>query len=204
LKTKRREIIFAGVWLLFWILLVLYPQPQNLGKSIYRIYKIPVNPEAEELSLFLEEIEAISPQIIEKFVIEKIPYKHDWVTYDMPWYFPTAGEVLEKRRGDCKSRMVIMASAFEYYNFPYNTTLSPSHIWIDYEGKNERRNENREVAMFSTGDDFTFKLPKIEIRESIDLFSQAYIKYMPEEKKYLLFTGFIVFLSFTFWRTKNF
>ncbi len=204
MKTERREIVFAGIWLLFWFLFVLYPQPQNLGKSLYRLYENPANSEAEGISDFLEEIDLLSPQGIEEFVIENISYRHDWAVYNMPWYFPITEEVLEKRAGDCKSRMVVMASIFDYFGFSYDIVFSPSHIWIEYEGKKERRNENREVAMVSTGDEFTLKLPKIEVEESLELFVRAYIRYMPKGKKLLLLFGTAIFFSFVFWKRKTF
>ncbi len=34
-----------------------------------------------------------------------VEYDYDFNVYGVPWHFPTPAEVVEKKRGDCKSRM---------------------------------------------------------------------------------------------------
>ena len=104
--------IFAVCFLVVWILFVLYPQPYNLFKSVYRLFNHPVNPQAEGVQLLAKEVADMDLSEAESFILKSIPYDHDWNVYGMPWYFPKAEEVLTRGRGDCKSRFIITASVF--------------------------------------------------------------------------------------------
>lgn len=126
----------------------------------------------------------------------------------MPWYFPTAEQVLERGEGDCKARALILASIFEAKGIPYEISLSPMHAWVDYEGKRESSIENPEVKFYQrdpeTGERW-FQVPDIDPGEVLDSFWQGFWHPMPGLRKALLVLGLIalVTLRVTFLRTKT-
>ena len=110
----------------------------------------------------------------------------------MPWYCPTVEQVLEKGEGDCKSRALVLASVLEAENIAYQIRLSPIHIWVDYEGKNETSIENAHVDFYQydpqTGERH-FQIPHIGLNEVMDSFWQAFWGPMPNSRKALLISG---------------
>ncbi len=204
-------MIFCAVIFFFtWVFYVCYPWPLDLTKSVYRFVYQQTDPSSEKLSFFIEKHSlGEDPFEIEEFVFKKISYSHDWQVYNMPWYFPTVEEVLKKEKGDCKARFILIASIFESFNIPYQLFFSPTHIWINYPGRQETRFENEEVALFFTGeiesidsiiflsrDNFGLKFPEVDWNDSREIFWQAFWQYMPDSKKKLIYQGlfFSVFL----------
>jgi transglutaminase-like putative cysteine protease len=115
-----------------WALLVLYPNPLRLAASVRRLANPGVDPVAvESLAASLPS----DPAAIERAVLETLPYRYDWRVYGMPWYFPTVGEALENGEGDCKARAIVLASVLEAKGIPYRIDSSPTHVWVDYDGK---------------------------------------------------------------------
>jgi len=184
---------FALSFLFLWILFSLYPDPALLIKSVWRIFYPPVQPEA--VVDLLEGNAFDDPAEMENFVLREIPYVHDWESYGVPWYFPTVTEVLEKRTGDCKSRFIVLASSFERMGVDYGISLSPTHIWAEYDGKAENITENRRVAFY---EEEGFRLPQIDIRRSFEVFYRAFWETMPLERKILLLQGTVFFLFVSF------
>jgi hypothetical protein len=78
---------------ILWILFVLYPNPLNLIISIQRIFNFDAEPDAVEF--MLNDLPS-DPVAIEKAVLARIPYRHDWEVYGMPWYFPTMEKGIAK------------------------------------------------------------------------------------------------------------
>jgi hypothetical protein len=148
-----------------WILFVLYPNPLNLIISLQRVFNFDSDPGAVEF--MLNDLPS-DPVAIEEVVLARIPYRHDWKVYGMPWYCPTIEEVLEREplEGDCKARALVLASVLEAKNISYQVNYSPTHVWVNYEGKQETPIENDQVN-FSTRYPETgerrFQIPKISI-----------------------------------------
>ena len=198
MKQKKNVYFFSFFYLIIWTLLVFYPQPFDLVKSVYRVFNHPTNPETEELVFFLENFSSINfcPREIEKFVLNNFPYDYDWNVYGMPWYFPTTEEALKNRKGDCKSHFIVIASAFEKFNIPYDLYISPTHIWINYEKKEETNFEKKAVAILSVNEEKVLKIPEeFDWQHSKKVFKKAAIDSMPIEKKILLIVG-LIFSSF--------
>ena len=183
------------VFLFLWTLFTLYPQPIDLVKSIYRLISPPVNPYAEGLDFFFQSDLSESPSSLEKKVKSVIVYQYDWQTYNLPWYFPTIEEVLEKKAGDCKSQMLILASVLEYQRKEYTIKASPTHLWVHYEEKGENSSENNDVVLISYDGSSGIHIPKIDFIRSFNLFKIAFWDYMPNNKKTLLFSGLFIFFS---------
>ncbi|MEW5922127.1 MAG: transglutaminase domain-containing protein [Bacillota bacterium] len=186
-KNRRLALFF----LLLWSFLVLYPRPTALGESLYRLIVPPVETGAV-VPLISGLPSGADPAALEKYILETFPYQHDWQVYGYPWYFPTTAEAVQKGKGDCKTRFIVLASLFEALQVPYELFISPTHIWIYYVGKEETSLENLEVALFYRDDDkLTFKLPRMNWRESAAVTWEAFWVYMPPQRKRLLYTGLV-------------
>ncbi len=187
--------IFAVCFLVVWILFVLYPQPYNLFKSVYRLFNHPVNPQAEGVQLLAKEVADMDLSEAESFILKSIPYDHDWNVYGMPWYFPKAEEVLTRGRGDCKSRFIITASVFENLDIPYHLHLSSTHVWIDYEGRRETTRENKEIALLLADEEKAeWRVPKVDWEHTKNSFVRSFWGNMPTPKKIMLLEGSVIFL----------
>ena len=175
--------------LLLWVLLVLYPNPWGLVASVRRVISPGIDPVTVTS---LSEALPSDPAVIEAMVLQAIPYAYDWETYGVPWYCPSVEEVLEKGKGDCKSRALVLGSVFEAKDIPYTISWSPLHVWVDYEGKEESGLEKTEARFYEqnpeTGER-SFQLPEVPLREATDLFWKGFWGAMPEARKVLLFCG---------------
>jgi hypothetical protein len=189
---KAYRIIFRRYFpliFILWIIFVLYPNPLNFIFSIERLRNFHADPGAVEF--MLNEFPS-DPVAIEKAVLTKIPYRHDWIVYGMPWYCPTIDEVLDQGTGDCKSRALVLASVLEAKNISYQINLSPTHVWVNYESKQDTSIENDEVEFYEydpeTGER-RFKLPHIPFSRVWNAFCQSFWNPMPESRKALLISG---------------
>ena len=191
-KVFRRY--FPLIFIL-WILFVLYPNPLNLIVSIQRVLNFDADPGAVES--MLNDLPS-DPVAIEKAVLAKIPYRHDWEVYSMPWYCPTIEQVLERGEGDCKGRALVLASVLEAKNISYQVHSSPIHIWVDYESKQETSIENTQVEFYQydpeTGER-RFQIPKIAVSEVTDSFWRTFWDPMPDGRKALLISGLIALVA---------
>jgi len=180
---------------ILWILFVLYPNPLNLIISIHRVLNFGAAPGAVE---FMLNDFPSDPVAIEKAVLAKIHYRYDWEVYGMPWYCPTVEQVLEKGEGDCNARALVLASVLEAENISYQVHVSPIHIWVDYEGKNETSLENTQVEYYQydpqTGER-RFQIPHIALSEVMDSFWQSFWDPMPDGRKALLILGLVALVA---------
>jgi transglutaminase-like putative cysteine protease len=182
------RIVFP-VLLVLWVLLVLYPNPLKLAVSLHRLASPQVDPGAvESLASSLPS----EPADIEKAVLATLPYRYDWQAYSMPWYYPTVSEALEKSRGDCKARAIVLASVLEAKGIPYRISSSPTHVWVDYPGKEQNSAENPDVGLYDvdpeTGDR-SWHFPRISIIGSFRTFWHGFWDPMPALRKALLLCG---------------
>lgn len=180
---------YFPLFLLLWILLVLYPNPLNLITSLQRAFSPNIDPASVEA---LSKDIRSDPAAIESAVRQRIPYKHDWEIYGMPWYVPTVEEVVERGEGDCKARTLVLASIFEARNIPYSISWSPMHMWVEYEGKEETPIANAEVKFYqqdSETGERSFQVPKIVSRDVVYSFWQGFWDPMPGVRKALLLLG---------------
>jgi hypothetical protein len=180
---------------ILWILFVLYPNPLNLIISIHRVFNLDADPRAVE---FMLNDLPLDPVDIEKAVLARIPYHHDWEVYGMPWYCPTVEQVLEKGEGDCKGRALVLASVLKAENITYHIRLSPIHVWVDYNGKNETSIENSQVEYYQydpqTGER-RFQIPHISLSVVMDSFWEAFWDPMPNYRKALLISGLLALVA---------
>ncbi len=188
--TKNiRSLAIKLILLSLWVLLVLYPNPGNLAASIYRLKNPPV--QREIVTAKAEQLVDYSPCEVKAFVYSALPYRFDWEIYNMPWYFPTLEEALQKKHGDCKARYLLFASLLEELEIPYEKNLSLTHIWVGYEGKPENALENasESIIVVDASGRFKISMPQPDLARSWRNFYHGFWEAMPAHKKYLLLTG---------------
>ncbi|MFP4643650.1 MAG: hypothetical protein ACLFM0_04775 [Spirochaetales bacterium] len=191
---------FAIVFFLAWTLFTLYPQPSDLVRSVYRVFDPPIDGEVASRHEYLFD-DLSSPVAIERDVKEAVPFHYDWETYGMPWYYPSAEEAFAVMAGDCKTQLMVLASMLESKGIAYTVKVSPTHVWVEYEGRSESDIENDDVAMFSAegnagdGEQRAFTLPRsIDLERSFRAFWTAFWHYMPVDRKVSLVSGFMIFV----------
>lgn len=179
---------------LIWTLLVLYPNPLFLAESVYRLFHPPVGSDehAGHLEWLVEKLPS-NPRKIEEFVVKYVKYDYDFNVYGVPWYLPTPAEVVEKKRGDCKSRAILLAAILEEKGVPYSFHISPVHFWVDYPGKEEneftKKYENPKTAIYSDG---RWKLPElVDLKTYYDSWKAVLWDSMPVIRKVLLLAGWV-------------
>ncbi len=143
----RRALIFLFV---AWMLVMLYPDPGVLTRSVRNTLEPQVQPQAvAALAATLPD----DPAAIETYVLERqVPYAYDWQSAGVPWYFPTTEEALHAGAGDCESRAVVLASLLTAKGIPNELRLSLDHIWVDYPGKQPNAIENAGVQFAGVED----------------------------------------------------
>jgi len=185
----------ALLWLLLgWIFLVLYPDPSVLVRSISNIE----HPDVDAASVrSLAATLPNNPQLIEAAVLTRfVPYAYDWQVNGVPWYFPTAAEVVKAKRGDCESRAVLLASILKAKGIPYQIVMSFDHIWVQYPGEQPNALENGGVVLAQrVNGRYLWHWPKdfhlgAEINAQLALFWTP----MPGVRKALLFGGLMMVL----------
>ena len=140
MRFPRSLLVFLA---LSWVLVMLYPDPGVLVRSVRNTLRPRVEPQAAAaLARSLPD----DPRAIEAYVLDQqVPYAYDWQSAGVPWYFPTAGEALRAGRGDCESRALVLASLLTAKGIPNELRLSLDHIWVDYPGKQANALENAGV-----------------------------------------------------------
>lgn len=200
-RRRRRRLSRWGAAVLLlalWTLLVLYPNPLRLGQSLYRLAQPPIDPGA--VAHLLPELPA-EPVAIDRFVAERFPYRYDWQTAGVPWYFPTTAEAVARGSGDCKTQFLILASIFEALSIPYEKHYSVSHFWISYAGKPDLALENPTSALFArdkTGAG-RWQWPDWAEAEVWQVFRDAFWQPMPPIRKWLLCGGWLVIVAAALW-----
>ena len=174
---------------LLWTILVLYPNPMLLARSVPRALDPPVDPSAVEA--WADELPE-DPAYIERRVLDEyVPYAVPWQTAGVPWYFPTTGEVVRQRSGDCQARMLVLASILEAKGIPYRVEASLDHIWVAYPGKKATAMENSGISLLTDEDGAReLRVPeRWDWRESYRIEKDYFWDNMPQGRKLVLFAG---------------
>ena len=186
---------FFPVLVMLWVLLILYPNPLRLAASVQRVADPRADPGAVQA---LADSLPSEPAAIEEAVLDSVPYSYDWEVYAMPWYFPTVDEVLEKGRGDCKARAIVLASVFEAKGIPYRINSSPTHVWVDYEGKIEDELENSGAGFYKVDPQTgarSLQVPKVSVTDVMGTGWQGFWPPMPMMRKVLLISGLVILVA---------
>lgn len=181
--------------LVLWIILVLYPNPLKPVVSLHRLISPEVDPAAARS---LADGLPSDPVEIERAVLQRLPYCYDWESWSVPWYYPTVGEALEKGRADCKGRAIVLASVLEVKGIPYQINSSPTHVWVDYPGKQENSAENPDVGLYGVDPQTgkrSYHFPHINVMGSIRLFWDGFWAPMPVVRMVLLIAGPLILVA---------
>lgn len=189
---QRRALIFLA---LAWILVMLYPDPGVLVRSIRNLVRPQIQPQAvAALARRLPN----DPRKIEAHILDdQVPYAYDWESAGVPWYFPTTAEVLRAGRGDCESRAVVLASILTAKGIPNALRLSFDHIWVEYPGKQPNALENAGVQFAGTqnGHFFIHWPEDFHLGQEISAQLAIYWRPAPLSRVVLLFVGLALVVS---------
>ncbi len=172
------------------VIFVLFTTPLVIFKDIYRVQNPPIK------SGSINNVSSIPdhPSEIESWVNSRIEYEYDFGTYGVFWYVPTPEEILEKGRGDCKSRAILLASILEEKGIDYELHMSLFHWWVSYPDKELTRYEVPEASV-KEGEDWRFP----NVRETLDRMWEVKDEYysmiwglMPLWKKLVLVLGLVL------------
>lgn len=183
MSVWRRAAILAVYAL--WTLLVLYPNPALLARSIVQARDPRIDPAAVRswAGVLPDDPVAIERQVLGEYV----PYAVPWQTHGVPWYFPTTAEVVAQSRGDCQGRMLAFASILEAKGIPYTLRASFDHIWVEYARKEPNGLENGAIAIMADGQ---LRMPeRWDWRETVRIEREYFWDHMPAGRKLLLFGG---------------
>ncbi|HEX5641594.1 MAG TPA: transglutaminase domain-containing protein [Thermoleophilia bacterium] len=182
----RRALIFLG---LAWILVMLYPDPGMLVRSVRNVARPQIEPQAvAALAARLPD----DPRAVEAYVLgRQVPYAYDWQSAGVPWYFPTTAEAVSAGRGDCESRAVVLASILTAKGIPNDLRVGLGHIWVDYPGKEASVLENEAVQVAGVEDGRFFLRWPEELRLGEEISEQLAIHWTPAPawRLVLLFAG---------------
>lgn len=171
-----------------WIGAVVYPDPRPFAESIARLRHFPVDPSA------VTGLAAALPadyKTIEDFALGYVPYAPAWTVYGLPWYFPTASEVVQDKAGDCQARAVLVASILEAKGLPYTLRYSFDHVWVDYPGKDFGEMEDPATSFVAdSGEGWLASLPeRIPLWSIIKLRVGYHWSPMPAAQKLMILVG---------------
>lgn len=172
------------------VIFILFTTPLVIFKDVYRVQNPPINPGS------INNVSSIpdQPSEIESWVNSRIEYEYDFGTYGVFWYVPTPEEILEKGKGDCKSRAILLASILEEKGIDYELHMSLFHWWVSYPDKELTRYEVPEASV-KEGEDWRFP----NVRETLDRMWEVKDEYysmiwglMPLWKKLVLVLGLVL------------
>jgi transglutaminase-like putative cysteine protease len=188
MRFPRAILVFLAA---SWALVVLYPDPAVLGRSVRNVLRPQIQPEAvAALAARLPD----DPAAVEREVLDRVvPYSYDWRTWGVPWYFPTPAEVLRAGRGDCESRAVVLASILTAKGIPNELRVGLGHIWVDYPGKRPSALENAAVEVAGRRDGrFFVRWPeRLDVREELADQVAMHWTPAPPARVAALFTGLL-------------
>ncbi len=163
--------------------LAAYPHPALALRTLCRARRPGVDPDAvASLAATLpDDADAVREHVVRRLV----PFTHDWDVYGVPYYFPTLSEVLEHRRGDCKSQALAIASLLAAKGIPYRLLVSPDHIWVEYEGKQATAMEDPAVAVaeFRDGRWHALRPSRLRLRANTRVSAAAYWGAAPRGRR---------------------
>lgn len=179
--------------LLLWTLLVLYPNPAMLYRSALRAWSPPTDLElGRQLAARLPD----DPRAIEAAVNSwLVPYAVPWQSYGVPWYFPSAAEVIAQGQGDCQARAVVFASILRAKGIPAKFVGSFDHLWVEYPRKRTNELENSNVAIVRQQPDGSYHLrwPKLlDWQRSWQIEREYFWDALPPLRGWLLLGGWLL------------
>jgi len=188
MSLSRGTRLFLLLW---WVLVVLYPDPGVLLVSLRDLSHPRADVAAVEgLARELPD----DPRRIEAEVLRRIPYATDWEVWGVPWRFPTAAETLAAGRGDCEARAMVLMSVLAAKGIPYDLRNSFDHMWVDYPGKVPTASENDARVLADRKDGvLRLRLPEdFDLRREVESKVALFWDPMPWGRRLLLTFGLLL------------
>jgi transglutaminase-like putative cysteine protease len=126
---------------------IAYPNPVKFLQTVARAINPPIEPAAvAAISATLPN----DPARIEEWVTEHIAYDaNDYEGWGVIEYFANPTEVLQRGKGPCYGRAVVLASILAEKGIPFRIYATVGHVWVDYAGRQSQKLiENTESAQF--------------------------------------------------------
>ncbi len=181
---------------LLWIGVVVYPDPRPFFSSLARLRNPPIDAgSVTGLAGALPD----DYKVVEDFTRDYVPFAPAWEVYGLPWYFPTVGEVVRDKAGDCQARAILLGSILEAKGMPYTMYYSLDHVWIDYPGKQVTTLDDPSTSFVGdAGGGWLGWLPsKIPLRSIIGQRVAYHWTPMPLDQKAALLLGSILILAYS-------
>jgi TM2 domain-containing membrane protein YozV len=178
---------YFALFVIVWILLVLFPNPWRLGTGLKRILNPHTDPAA--VASLAQDMPS-DPALIENEVLKLIPYSYDWQTYGMPWYCPSVREVLQKGKGDCKARALVLASILQAKGIPNRIQWSLQHVWVEYPSKVDTGLEKN--GLYQKNSETGKKSWHLPLTPPSDVLNELYtdfVRTMPGTRLFLMLAG---------------
>lgn len=120
----------------------LFPNPVLFVKQLNHLRHVEalIQPDLPEMVKINEDIDAnwrkgLTRQdefrAVEKYVYATIPYEYDWYNWGNVDYWPSAKEVLERKREDCDGRAILAVSILRSRGFKSAMVVgNMQHVWV--------------------------------------------------------------------------
>jgi hypothetical protein len=194
MKSVARHLLVL-VLVAAWIGAIVYPDPRPFFSSISRLRTPPVDAQAAaEMAAGLPD----DYTAVEDYVANYVAWEPAWTVYGLPWYFPTVGEVIADRAGDCQAEAILTASIYKAKGMPYTLRYSFDHVWVDYPGKGVTALEDPSTSFVSNeGEGWLAGLPdKIPIWSILGQRTAYHWTPMPLLQKFLILAGVLVIIGY--------
>lgn len=203
MKTYNRFMRSSWVWsgiVGLTLFLIAYPNPVKFLQTVIRALNPPIEPAAVAA---IGTVLPNDPARVEEWVTEHITYDaNDYAGWGVIEYFATPTEVLQRGKGPCYGRAVVLASILAEKDIPYRIYATVGHVWVDYAGRQSRRLiENSQLAQFRW-ENGQWYFQGVGSLEMMVWGTKLYWDQIPLLAKIVLLTpiGAVVTLRWQFWR----
>lgn len=177
--TRLARLPCVWRWLVKWGLMalvtafVLYPHVSLLLKQAQHLRNVEslIQPDLPEIATINRELDAQLAtntlrrgefKAVERYVYQHVPYKYDWINWGNLDYWPTAAEVLERKREDCDGRAVLAASILRSRGFKTaHIVANLNHVWVAVD-KTELMGPQKEKNLRRVGGKTVVTLPGLK------------------------------------------
>lgn len=130
--------------LMLTVFFVCFPRPDRFVTHVRR-WMNPnqlVDPQSPALAPLADDVRDKLPpdvlpadalKIVEKYVLQRVPYEWDWNNWGNADFIPTVEETLDRGKEDCDGRAVVAASLLSRIGYPAQLVTDFSHVWVTTE-----------------------------------------------------------------------
>ncbi len=122
------------------LVLTLFPKPWLIFTLAERArdFNALIDPSHVGLEPFVAEVRAAAAEpnappetaLVQKVVLQRVPYSFDWETWGVAEYLPTVDDVLRAGREDCDGRAIVAASVLRRMGYDATLVTDLLHMWV--------------------------------------------------------------------------